>query len=496
MTTQTRLFESRAIEVPMEDGVALAVTRFPAPASPTPAIVILTPYRKEMFAMDMGRSGVAQLGYELIVADVRGTGGSGGEWDGPLSSREISDGVELLEWVAEQDFCDGQTALFGPSYLGMNTLLIAARRPRGLRCIVSIVPPVDVYRDMWYRGGIPSLTNWGAIVAYRNPHRPSAQQRILHDFYVTTVADPFDGERLQHCSAEYILDKIEAPVLLLGGWYDFCLRGTIRAFEGVQAPKRLVIGSWGHGDPDAAQFEHEPSRWFSYWLRGAGNDPAAEANVVLQCVGTDAWASYENWPAVAEIDWEQWQPVAIPAVVPTATVVGESVPDSHSPIAPGEDLEIDTGMHLWGETWTADTAPVVEPTRYRGPVTLNALLVSEEATDLDLHARISIVRADGSVHQVTEGRLRASHRALDPCRTQMTADGQVAVPWHPHDRAEPLPVGEPVTLHVEIFPVNLELAPGEALRLGITFVRSDQAVGPSQVVLQPETRLLLPRADA
>lgn len=34
-------------------------------------------------------------------------------------------------------------------------------------------------------------------------------------------------------------------VLVIGGWYDYFLRGTVRAFRGLQAPKRLAIGNWG-----------------------------------------------------------------------------------------------------------------------------------------------------------------------------------------------------------------------------------------------------------
>ena len=79
------------------------------------------------------------VGCHLVVVDVRGLGGSGGEWDGMLSPGEIADGVEALEWLADRDGGDGQTASVGASYCGANQLLIAARRPRGLRCIAPSV---------------------------------------------------------------------------------------------------------------------------------------------------------------------------------------------------------------------------------------------------------------------------------------------------------------------------------------------------------------------
>lgn len=475
------------IQVPMSDGTTLAAVRFPAPTGPAPAIVVLTPYRKEPTALGLIESALGRLGYEIVVADVRGLGGSGGDWDGPLSPREISDGVELLEWIAAQDFCDGQTALQGTSYKGLNTLLIAARRPRGLRCVISVVPPVDVYRDMWHRGGIQSHTFWGNAVGSANQHRPETQEAVLHDFYLVTSADPFDGERCRSRSVEYVLDEIEAPVLLIGGWYDYFLRGTLRAFHGLRAPRRLLVGNWGHDFPDIPEVASECEGWLAHWFRGEGADPGEGSNVVVQTVGTDRWETADHWPTPETIDFERWPLVDAPTVVRTVSSIGEVPSTSTNP------PQWDT---VWCEVWTTTAAPVVSPTVFRGPVALRAVISSPEAVDLDLYARISIVRTDGTVLEVTEGRLRASHRAVDPDRSRFSAKGELVVPWHPHDRAEPLPLDEPVTLDIEIFPINLELSPGESLRLGITVVRADRTVAPTRVSLLPPSHVLLPRSGA
>jgi len=47
---------------------------------------------------------------------------------------------------------------------------------------------------------------------------------------------------------------------------------------------------------------------------------------------------------------------------------------------------------------------------------------------------------------------------------------------------------------VEINPVNVELTPGEAIRLGLTLVRTDGTVASAQATLLPGTRPQLPRA--
>ena len=140
----------------MSDGAVLSVARYPAPVAPAPVVVQMTPYRKEAVGSAACFEVACHEGYDVLVADVRGFGGSTGPYEGLMSPREIDDGVELLEWAARQAFCDGRTAMIGPSYMGMNQLMIAARRPRGLRCIAPSVGSIDWYRDCCRRGGIPS----------------------------------------------------------------------------------------------------------------------------------------------------------------------------------------------------------------------------------------------------------------------------------------------------------------------------------------------------
>jgi predicted acyl esterase len=494
MTVDRPRSAGTAIEVPMSDGVNLAALQVLAPASPAPTIVMLTPYRKENWAADLAQSfGLSELGCHIIVADIRGLGGSGGDFDSPVSPREITDGVELLDWVAAQEYCDGRTVLFGSSYHGVNTLLIAARRPPSLCCAVSMVPPTDHYRDWRYRGGIPSSTTWGTFVANFHQHRPDAQKRVLRDCYLPVEHDGLDGKYFHTRSADYVLDQIDVPTFVVGGWYDFFLRGTFRAFEGLRSPKRLLVGNWGHRiDAGTPEFAAEIANWFGYWLHGKGDDPTTGDNVALQAVGSGAWAAYPQWPAVADIAWQPWRPVTAPTSIRVNIDLEPAPPGLESPVPVVMDLGAGSGMRLWGETWTVTSAPVNSPTTYRGPVALKAVLTSADARDLDVHARISLVRVDGTVSQIGEGRLRASHRAVDLGRSALTSGGEVAVAWHPHDRAEPLAIGKPETLEVEFLPINLDLAPGESVRLGLSLVRMDETVAPTEVTLLPETQVLLP----
>src|SRR3569833_2143688 len=307
-------------EIPVGDGVTLSALRYPAAQHPAPAVVTFTPYRKES---PIGAVALAPLihdiGCDVIVVDTLGVGGSGGVWDGPYSPAEITADAQALERIAEQPIYTGRTATLGPSYLGGIQYLIAARKPRGLRCIIPQIAPIDSYRDLWHRGGIPSHSNWGAFVGHLHQHRADVRYTILTDFYTKTNADLYDSDRFRTRSGETVLDDIEVPALVTGGWYDYFLRATIHAFDRLSVPKRLFIGNWCHEQVSPAPEAEQIRRWLAYWLLDEGDDPTEGDNVVLQLVGTDEWVSYPDWPATGKLHWQSWNPISTPTPVPAVT---------------------------------------------------------------------------------------------------------------------------------------------------------------------------------
>jgi len=269
------------LEIPVGDGVTLSALRFPAARHPAPAAVTFTPYRKESPFGSLLQAPLAHIGCDFILVDTLGTGGSGGVWDGPYSPTEITAAARALEWIAEQPFNTGRTALLGASYCGGIQYLIAARKPRGLRCITPQIAPVDSYRDLWHRGGMPSHGNWGALAAHLNQHRADTKNNILTDFYTKTIVDLYDSDRFRSRSGETVLDDIEVPALVTGGWYDYFVRATIRAFDRLSVPKRLFIGNWCHEEVSPEPEVEEVLRWLAYWLLDEGDDPTEGDNVVL-----------------------------------------------------------------------------------------------------------------------------------------------------------------------------------------------------------------------
>ena len=144
-----RVVKETDIPVVMRDGVVLVVDVYrPDGEGPFPVILIQTPYGKG----NMGNDYLVQRGYVVVVADVRGTGGSQGTWDS-FGELEQRDGYELVVWAGNQSWCDGNIGLYGASYMGLNQFFTAARRPPGLKAIFPIVPMGDSYRDIVVTGG-------------------------------------------------------------------------------------------------------------------------------------------------------------------------------------------------------------------------------------------------------------------------------------------------------------------------------------------------------
>lgn len=89
-------------------------------------------------------------------------------------------------------------------------------------------------------------------------------------------------------------------------------------------------------------------------------------------------------------------------------------------------------------------------------------VAASTATDTDWYAKLSDVAPDGSEAIITEGSLRASHRALVRNKSTPTR------PYHPHTDPQPIRPGRFYKYAIEIWPTAYELAPGHRLQVRVT----------------------------
>ena len=153
LSAQAGVRVDTALAVPMRDGIVLRADVWrPAAGERFPALVYRTPYGRGAAVSGAGlvRAAVAR-GYAVVLQDVRGRYGSGGEFE-PYR-HEGKDGYDTIEWAAHQTWSTGAVGTFGLSYPGAVQWLTAIEQPPALKAIV----PAMTYaapESFWYSGGV------------------------------------------------------------------------------------------------------------------------------------------------------------------------------------------------------------------------------------------------------------------------------------------------------------------------------------------------------
>src|SRR5271170_4588986 len=157
--------------IPMQDGVRLAARIWmPAQAESraVPVVWEYLPYRlwdDLRWRDDKTGENLAPYGIAFVRVDVRGTGNSEGiitdEYDVP----ELTDGVQVIAWLAKQPWSNGSVGMRGISWAGINSLQIATMAPAELKAIMPMGCCDNRYTDdAHYQGGALTMGNvgWGA----------------------------------------------------------------------------------------------------------------------------------------------------------------------------------------------------------------------------------------------------------------------------------------------------------------------------------------------
>ena len=106
-------------KLPMKtrDGVTLySDVYLPSATGKYPLIVLRSPYDPEDSCFSSYCADFCKEGIGVVCQSVRGTGGSEGIMD--VSRQECDDGEDFLNWIAQQDFCNGCICTNGESYPG------------------------------------------------------------------------------------------------------------------------------------------------------------------------------------------------------------------------------------------------------------------------------------------------------------------------------------------------------------------------------------------
>jgi putative CocE/NonD family hydrolase len=251
------IVRQRCLVATMNDGVELVADAWlPAGEGPFPVLLQRLPYGRSVASAPVvpAPAQLARLGYAVVVQDVRGRGDSGGEWI-PFV-HEARDGAATVEWAAALPFADGRVATYGFSYQGLNQLLAAALRPRGLVGVAPLMCSADA-RSMVAEGGTlmwEATARWGGQLATAE----SADCARTVDLAAHPLRDAIAGGA-PPWFADWVdrsdddpywsvlaadLGAVEVPVFTVVGWSDTFAASNARwlATTGASA----VLGPWAH----------------------------------------------------------------------------------------------------------------------------------------------------------------------------------------------------------------------------------------------------------
>jgi len=322
--------------IPLSDGVHLACRYWlpeGAGSNPVPAILEYIPYctRDGTAARDEAMHPYfAGHGYAAVRVDIRGSGESEGVLLDEYLELEQDDALEVIAWIAEQAWCDGNVGMMGKSWGGFNGLQVAARCPPALKCIITVFSTDDRYADdVHYIGGCMTTQNaeWAFVMfpAMARPPDPALvgdgwrdmwQQRLdaLEPWVIPWVEHQRRDAYWKHGSVCEDFSKIELPVYAIGGWADPYSNPIPRLMAGLNTPRKGLIGPWGHQYMHQAVpgpkmgYMDEALRWWDHWLKGEDTglmDEPAYRVWVQDSVRPSAfhqerpgyWANESGWPS-------------------------------------------------------------------------------------------------------------------------------------------------------------------------------------------------------
>lgn len=349
-----RVTEVRNEKVKMRDGTRLVVDIFkPGADGRFPAVLCQTPYNKDGLAKRA--RWFAERGYVVVNSDSRGRFDSEGQWD-PFSPLHKSDGYDLVEWIAQQPWCNGRVGTYGLSYMGWTQWWTATQAPPSLKCIVPEVAPPDHFFNAPYQNGVLVgwALDWAGAMAGRTPN--SIGKGPYGGFADTRDADyrltPYIelDDRRKHggttwfdtwirqntASGDYwraiayqtpeAYAQVKAPSLAISGWFDANFPGTplnylaMKQLGGTPQARRarMVIGPWEHiinRSQQAAGVDFGPQaiidwngyvcRWFDHHLKQIDNGVLSDPPVHVFVMGRNEWRAAVDWP-LPETRWTKF----------------------------------------------------------------------------------------------------------------------------------------------------------------------------------------------
>lgn len=247
-----------------------------------PTLLFRTPYGKEVSQTYFFNppQWFADKGYAVLIQDVKGRGQSTGEFKPILG--EAIDGTVTSEWILNQSWSNQEIFGLGYSYCGLNQFL-TQQNSNNLTAISPALYFNNLTKNCLIQNNTVAasfLLSWGQTLGGTVLKKLSKNQlhkillnHSIQDLKKYSKTDWF-SEWIEFCYNRYesvncIDNKINIPIIHLGGFYDTFRKTVVETFLANQqfnpAANNLVLGPWSHfPSKQIGNYSMEPQK-YSKW---------------------------------------------------------------------------------------------------------------------------------------------------------------------------------------------------------------------------------------
>jgi len=459
---------------------------------PVPAILEYIPYRKRDFKRirdEKNHRYFAGHGYAVVRVDIRGSGDSGGVLKDEYLEQELDDGEEIIRWIAEQSWCNGNVGMIGISWGGFNGLQIAARRPKALKAVITVCSTDDRYADdIHYMGGclLGDNLSWASIMFGRNslPPDPQIVGESWREMWMQRLEDSglwlknwlehqYRDDFWKHGSICENYEDIQCPVMAVSGWADGYSNAVFRMLKNLSVPRMGLVGPWSHKYPHegvpgpAIGFLQESIRWFDKWLNnketGIDKEPILKAWMQESIPPATSyeerpgyWLGLNNWPSdkveqismnlttdygLATEKTDNNEVFWVKSPLSLGMFAGKWCSYSAPPDLPGDQREEDGGALVFNSTILDEKleiigAPIVD------------FLVEADRPDAMIAVRLSDVAQDGKVSRVSYGVFNLTHYESHENPQKLTQGEIYRIRFQLNEIAHIFPIGHKIRISI------------------------------------------------
>ncbi|WP_315386009.1 CocE/NonD family hydrolase [uncultured Stenotrophomonas sp.] len=496
----------------VRDGTDLMVDVYrPSTPGRYPVLIAASPYARQLQNsgaplgfIEAGQSDFfVPRGYVHVIANLRGTGGSGGTYTFS-DSQERRDLYDLVEWAAAQPWSDGNIGMVGISYFAGTQMAAAVEQPPHLKAIMPIAGTYDFYESCTHHGlgSTGFLTPFLAMIGMTSTKGDNVFRSRLVQAASKALRMPAVHKRFEHFNGEAmiaglkvllnlphpsypwddlwraalvehpykdawwddrdilpLLDRVTIPTYLGCDWGNVSLHlpHTFWALDRLTSSPHVqvaMMGEFGLSWPWES-LHVEALAWFDHWLKGQDTGILEGPRVRYILEGDPEWRASDTWPPAQTVH--------------SALRLGaDGVMGGEGSEGARRMMTLGTGMNRIrpSETDPPDrlvwnTPPLTHDLDMAGDIELK-LDAACSAPDVAWIVCLQDVDATGNVVNVTQGYLRAGLREVDERASRIGA------PWLPCRNYDAVPVGERVSYRIPIVPNAYRFKAGHTIRLFLT----------------------------